>query len=899
MSLDDYIKKRDFSKTSEPKAGKSNREKLVFVIQKHAASHLHYDFRLEMKGVLKSWAVPKGPSTDPDIKRLAMMVEDHPFDYRTFEGIIPKGEYGGGTVIVWDEGTYEPLDPSGKTKEALEKQLLHDLYTGKLTFTLKGKKLKGNYSLVKTRGRGENSWLLMKLQDKHASQTDVTLKDKSVVSGKTLEAVAKTSTNIYGTSKKSKEQASKGAIKKEAASKTLLKAKEDASREVAGIIKRAPKSALPAEVHPMLATLVDKPFDDDAWQYEVKWDGYRAIASVHKGKVELTSRNVKSFNESFYPIYQALQKWEINAVVDGEIIVMNAEGQSDFQRLQNWRSEADGDLAFYVFDMLWLNGKNLMDLPLIDRRKVLTHIVPADDPSIRLSPVFEASGIDFFNAADQMGLEGIIAKRKDSEYLPDSRSKSWVKIKTIKSQEIVICGYTLNEDSSKKFSALIMGIYDQGALSYAGLVGTGFPDAMQTSLLKAFKPHIIKTSPFPEEPDYNKPSRFRPNPPKAKATWLKPVLVAEVNYREMTAEGIMRHASFKGLRPDKKPNQAVRELPVQAGHLDEEQEHVLVKNNMLQKPEKGGRKTLLNPSDETQVRRINGHELKFTNLSKIYWPKEKITKRDMLNYYYRVAPFILPHLKDRPQSLNRFPDGILGERFYQKNMKGKAPDWVEVMPYESEGETKELMVATDEASLLYMASLGCIEMNPYFGKVQSFDNPDYCVIDLDPDKNTFDQVIEAANVTRQVLDTLGVPSYCKTSGSTGMHIYIPLNAKYTYDQSQMFAKLVATLVHQEIPSFTSLERMVKNRKGKMYIDYLQNRPGATIAGVYSLRPKPGATVSMPLHWEEVKKGLKMSDFNMHNAIARLEDVGDLFKPVLGKGIDMTKALKKAEGLRNS
>jgi bifunctional non-homologous end joining protein LigD len=647
----------------------------------------------------------------------------------------------------------------------------------------------------------------------------------------------------------------------------------------------------------MLATLVDEPFDNPDWQYEVKWDGYRALAFINKGKVELFSINNKSFNEKFYPIYDLLNEWKINAVLDGEILVLNNKGISNFGSLQNWRSEADGELVFYVFDILWYEGKNLMELPLYERQAVLNDILPTDDDRVRLGKVFKASGVDFFDAAERMGLEGIIAKKTNSTYVSDRRSKEWLKIKVHTRQEVIIAGFTKNADTSKPFSSLLLGVYEKGKLQYVGKVGTGFSDKLQKTMMEQFKPIIIDESPFESIPDVNKPSRFRPNPPKAKATWLKPELVCEVAFTEVTDDGVFRHPSFQGMREDKKAKEVVREEETPTEEIIAETKEEDQHSGAIKPPKGKEPKTLLNPKDETQVRKIKGHELKFTNLSKVYWPEDKVTKRDMFNYYYQVAEYILPYLKDRPQSLNRFPGGIHGPSFYQKDVKGKAPDWAETFPYENgEGEKKEYLVGTDETSLLWMASLGCIEMNPWFSRVQSPDNPDYCVIDLDPDKHTFDQVVEAALETKKVLDAIEVPSYCKTSGSTGMHIYIPLNAKYSYEQSQMFAKIVVNLVHEQIPDYTSLERMVAARKGKMYLDFLQNRPGATIAGPYSLRPKVGATVSMPLHWEEVKPGLKMKDFNIFNAIDRLKVEGDLFKGVLGKGIDLKKAINKAKSV---
>lgn len=654
----------------------------------------------------------------------------------------------------------------------------------------------------------------------------------------------------------------------------------------------AVKSKFPSFIKPMLAVLVNKPFDREGWEYEVKWDGYRAIAFLKKNKTDLKSRNDKSFNEKFYPVTKALNDLKMNAVLDGEIVVADKNGASDFGALQNWRSEADGELYYYVFDILWLNNYDLTNVPLFKRKEILKTLIPKTG-IIKLSVSFENSGIEFFESAKKIGLEGIMAKKSDSLYRPGERTDEWLKIKANKRQEMVIGGFTKNEDTSKSFSSLLVGVFEKKVFTYKGKIGTGFSDKVQKDLLRQFKPLIIKTSPFEKMPDVNKPSRFRPNPPHALATWLKPSLVCEVSYAEMTRDGVMRHPSFEGMRVDKNAKNIIMEKSIPS-------EKAILKANKLKgrkiisPVEKTERKSLLNNKEETQVKKINGHELKFTNLSKLYWPKEKISKRDMLNYYYQVAPFIMPYLKDRPQSMNRHPNGINGKSFYFKDITGKAPSWLETFLYHSESDDRDrhYLVAKDEASLLYMASLGCIEMNPWHSRVKKENYPDWCIIDLDPGKNTFEQVIEAARVTKDVLENMGVKSYPKTSGSTGMHIYIPLGANYTYDQSKEFARLVARLVSEKLPAFTTIERIVKARKGKMYIDFLQNRPQATIAAPYSLRPKPGATVSMPLYWEEVKKGLKMQDFNIHNAIERIKSEGDIFKPVIGKGIDLLKIVNK-------
>ena len=647
----------------------------------------------------------------------------------------------------------------------------------------------------------------------------------------------------------------------------------------------------------MLATLVDKPFDEKGWSYEVKWDGFRTLSYLNKGDIEIRSRNNKDFNKKFYPIYNALMDWPINALVDGEITVLNEKGAPDFNALQEWRSEADGQLIYYLFDVLWLDGYDLTNVSLKERRDILQKIIPTGD-IIRISENFTATGTAFFEQADKLGLEGIIAKKNDSIYLPDVRSKEWLKIKTVKQQEAIIGGYTRNEKTSKKFSALLLGVYQNDEFVSIGPVGTGFTSKMQTELLDKLKPLETSKCPFKEIPDYNQPSRFRPNPPKAEVIWVKPKLVVEVTYRAVTNDGSMRHPSFKGLREDKQAKDVVWENPVHTRDILSDESSTADKK-IIKPPKKSERQTLLNPNDETQVRSIGGHELKFTNLSKIFWPDEQISKRDMLNYYYQVVPYMLPYMKDRPQTLNRFPNGIKGPSFYQKDVTDKVPSWIEKHKYFSEGDDrqKNFLVCTDEASLLYIASLGCIEMNPWSSRTQSPDHPDWCIIDLDPDKkNTFDQVIEAAQVTRQVLDSIGVTSCCKSSGSTGLHIYIPLGAKYTYEDSKEFARAVVTAVQGQLPDFTSLERKIADRKGKMYLDFLQNRPQATVAAPYSLRPKPGASLSMPLHWDEVKKGLKILDFNIRNAIPRLREQGDIFTSVLGKGINIDKALQKLGNL---
>jgi bifunctional non-homologous end joining protein LigD len=910
MSLSLYKKKRSFDDTPEPTGGRSSlKDKLVFVVQKHDATRLHYDFRLEIEGVLKSWAVPKGPSLDPSVKRLAMMVEDHPFDYRNFEGIIPEGNYGAGTVIVWDEGTYEPLENASNNKKENEKNLLKQLYAGSLKFVMHGKKLKGEFALVKTTYRGENSWLLIKHNDKYASTEDITEKDKSVVSKKTIAQVEETTGRIWKSNRGEKSKVKSKNSKAESSSAKKNDSQKSYVDEVTELLQKAKRAAFPSHIKPMLATLTDEPFDDPGWVYEIKWDGYRAVSYLNKGEVEILSRNNLSFTQKFKEVTDALKHWHINAVIDGEIIAINNEGVVNFQQLQNFANKGeDVHLEYYVFDILWLDGKDLTSLTLLERKGILETIMPEDDSVVRFSDHIEEKGKELFELATQRGLEGIMAKKSDSTYMTNFRTKLWLKIKNNKRLEAIICGFTEGRKSRKHFGALVLGKYEGDKLIYIGHTGTGFNDKTLNEVEKKLAPLVTDKMPFAQKPKTNMP-----------VTWVNPKLVCEIKFSQITDEGILRHPVFMGLRADKEAKNEKNVEVVQAGEREKSEvrgEKSEVRRETSKKKANGSRKNsrektrnsklktlnskqLLPTTSKEETVNINGHDLKFTNLDKLYWPDEKITKRDMLNYYYNIMPYILPYMKDRPQSLNRFPDGIKGKSFYQKNVEGKVADWLTTYHYKSESSgDKEFLVCADEASLLYTASLGCIEMNPWHSRTQRPENPDWCVIDLDPDdKNTFEQVIDVAQAVRKVLDAIDVPGYPKTSGSTGMHIYIPLGAQYTYEQSKLLAELIVNVVHPEVAAFTSLERSPAKRKGKIYLDFLQNRTIQTIAAPYSLRPKPGATVSTPLDWSEVKKGLTIKQFNINTIFDRVKDAGDIFKPVLEKGIDLKKTLEEINDLR--
>ncbi|AEV97946.1 DNA ligase D [Niastella koreensis] len=933
MSLATYKKKRSFNQTPEPEGKKPAGKKtavssqLHFVVQKHDATRLHYDFRLEMEGVLKSWAVPKGPSMNPADKRLAMMVEDHPYDYKDFEGIIPEGNYGAGTVIVWDEGTYEPIEPFDDPKKA-EKHLLEQLRKGSLKIVLHGQKLKGEFALVQIKSSEDNAWLLIKHNDKYATQTDVTKKAKSVQSGMKLEQVAKESTHEWVSNKKSTTKKKSSAAKKSPAQSAVASKKQPAKKKVPqaidGLLRKGKKQAMPSGIIPMLATLTDNSFDDKNWIFEIKYDGYRALSYINDSEVTIMSRKDLSFNKKFPPVAEALKQLELEAILDGEIVALNEEGRSDFQLLQQWQKNGEGELVYYVFDLLWLNGYNLMHLPLVERKEILQQILP-EHPMIRYSDHIEQKGRQFFEVANKQGLEGIMAKERDSAYTPKIRTRQWLKIKTVQRQEVVIAGFTETRGSRSHFGALVLGVYEKDKLIYVGHTGSGFTEKSLAAVYKKLQPLIIDKSPFATKPKTNMP-----------CTWIKPVLVGEVKFSEWTKDNILRQPIFVGLREDKNAKDVHKENAVHNSTAVEEGEAETrstkkqssqkmptkkaaksskpkakskIQNRKMEANDKRvarsvnitSEKTLLNDSDKEQVVTIDKKELTFTNLDKIYWPADKYTKRDLINYYDQMAAFILPYLKDRPQSMNRHPNGIDKPGFYQKDVSGgKVADWLEKHDYlsESDGETKQYLVCTDEASLLYMANLGCIEMNPWHSTTKKPENPSWCVIDLDPGNISFDKVIEAAQVIKQLTDELGIDTYCKTSGSTGLHIYIPLAAAYDYDQSRQLAELIVTMAYNEMPSFTSLERSPAKRKNKIYLDYLQNRTIQTIAAPYSLRPKPGATASAPLHWEEVKKGLAIQDFTIENMYSRAKEVGDIFKPVLGKGINLKKVLTKINSMQS-
>ena len=933
MGLQKYKEKRHFNETPEPEeTRRSSKGALRFVVQKHDASHLHYDFRLELDGVLLSWAVPKGPSLNPADRRLAMQVEDHPFDYRNFEGVIPEGNYGAGTVIVWDEGSYSAFGLESADRRTTEAELRRQYNSGSMKIVLEGSKLKGAFSL--RRMKDERSWLLLKSRDAEASTRDITEEDRSVKSGRSLTEVALahgTTPNHLEQKKATKKEAKKigaepGSADSEAgvvpAKKQSLSTKtahpqngkarkgrkplelEKLLGEYFSLARPAP---MPQLLPPMMATLVDAPFDDPAWLYEIKWDGYRAVAYVQEGSVELISRNEKPFTEKYTPVADALEQLRFDAIFDGEIVAVDERGLANFQLLQNWQN-SPVSLRYNIFDIMWVGGYDITRLPLLQRKKLLETLLPKDDAVLHYSDHVLGKGTPFFKAALKQGLEGIMGKRADSIYTAGARSAEWLKIKVNQRQEVVIAGFTQPRNTRKFFGAILLGAYRGGEFVYVGHSGSGFNKKSLEDLYNRMVPLATERCPFETCPKANMP-----------VTWVKPKLVCEIKFTEWTREGIARHPIFMGLRSDKKPKDvhveiskktktmvkksaASKTVPKKAAPKKAAVKKAAPRAKKAAPVKKSaGKKAAkqLGDGDGTQVElTLNKHLLTFTNLNKPYWPKEGLVKRDLVNYYLRMAPWILPYLKGRPESLHRHPNGINGPHFFQKDMKGKIPDWIPTHTdfSESTGQNVEYLVCNDEATLLYMANLGCIELHPWHSRSERWEYPDWCLIDLDPEGVGFDKVIETAQVVRQVCDSIGAKCYPKTSGSTGIHIFIPLGARYLYEQSRQLAELIVTLVHRELPDLTSLERSPSKRPNRIYLDFLQNTETQTAAAPYSLRPKPGAPVSTPLHWDEVKKGLTPQTWHMNNIYGRVQEVGDLFKPVLGKGIDLVKVLKRVERL---
>jgi len=839
MGLEEYKRKRKFDKTPEPAGEVKKKPGNSFVIQKHRATRLHYDFRIEMEGVLRSWAIPKGPSLNPSEKRLAMLTEDHPIDYGDFEGTIPKGNYGAGKVIIWDHGTYEMVDP--ETPEKGWKK-------GKFHFVLKGKKLHGEWVLVRG-SRAPNEWIFFKVRDEFASQqVDITEnRPESVVSGKLVDEMGEQSHSKQWVTPIERELEQFG-------------------------MKAAGRAPLPKNIQPMLATLVEKAFNSADWFFELKMDGVRAVMVKNGLKLDMRTRNANDLTRRFPTLAQAFADLPVDTVIlDGEIVALDEKGYSHFNLIQpRIHLSRARDIAaaeeripvyFYAFDVLYLNGYNIMKFPLEQRKAVLRKLIPDNNGWIRFADHVEEKGVEFFNVVSQHGLEGIVAKLKSSEY-QQARSRYWLKIKTQQTDHFVVGGFTEPEGSRKYFGALLLGLYRNGDFIYVGRAGGGFDDEALAQTYDELKPLITKKPLFKEVP-----AEIR------KATWVKPFLVCEVRFTEWTSDKRLRAPVFLGFRDDIDPEQCRLEDSI---------------------PQDNSRNLRNSRPLITPITRIE-----FTNLDKVFWPEDGYTKGDLIEYYDKVSPYLIPHLQDRPLVFERFPNGIYGESFYQKDAPDHTPDWIRTQKMWSEDVERDIryFIGADREQLLYIANTGNIQQNPWMSRVQHLDYPDYLVFDLDPVEAPFSSVQQVAIILKQVLDELGLRVYPKTSGASGIHVHLPvLENTFTYEDVRTFAGAIASIVVHRAPDLATIVRAVKKRKGHhVYVDYLQNIRGKTVASVYSPRPREGAPVSTPLKWEEFKKPIDPKAFTIKTIFKRLQKFGDLFEPGLADRQDISgflESLKK-------
>jgi bifunctional non-homologous end joining protein LigD len=770
MSLSDYKKKRDPTKTPEPFSGGRRRSKQpIFVIQRHDARRLHYDFRLEEDGALASWAVPKGVPLEPGGRALAVHVEDHPLEYAKFEGQIPAGQYGAGSVEIWDSGTYE---------------LLERKKNGQRTIALHGKRLEGTWSLIPAHLDGkEENWLLIKRRDGDSGEL---------------------ATRRY---------------------------------------------------RPMLATQEDTVPHGDDWRYEVKFDGYRAIAYVHAGECELVSRNGNDLTERFAQVAKEVVKAtkSPNAVLDGEVTRVDAQGRASFSELQR----GSGSLVYFVFDLLELDGEPLTELPFSERKARLRKLLDGRNKCVSFSDDFD-DGDALYEAASQSGLEGIVAKRAGSTYKEGKRTRDWLKIKTENNEEFVVAGYTRGAGRrAGTFGSLVLGTYDGAELRYVGNVGTGFDDAEIRKLLRLLKPLHRETSPFAEPP---KMPRVR----KGDVQWVEPQLVAQVRFGEWTHDGHLRHPAYLGLREDKTAREVTSDVP---------------------------RKTA------DSIRR-GKRELKLSNLDKPFWPDEGITKGDLLHYYERIAPVLLPHIENRPFTMRRYPDGAYGKAFFQKDAPSHMPEWIPrfraLVSTRDKARTKkwiEFPVIDDELALLWVVNMGCIDMNAWYSRIDKPDRPDFVLFDLDPTPEVpWAQTVEVALILKQLLDQLQLEAFPKTSGGKGFHVLVPLDRRSTYEDTRSFAEIVAGAIARAHPKLATTEWSKSRRRGVL-IDANQNGEGKTIASAYSVRPKPGAPVSTPLRWDEVNDQLNPLIYTMDVVLERVRQHGDLHAAMPKTRQSLSKALR--------
>lgn len=846
-SLKEYRERRDFGKTNEPapdppQISTERAKQARFVIQQHDATRMHYDVRLEVDGVLKSWAVPEGPSTDTQEKRLAIMTEDHPLEYLEFEGVIPKGEYGAGPMIVWDQGTYENI----RAEKRKPYTMLEALDEGLVEIRMYGKKIRGEYALVRTKFKdAKNSWLMVKMKDREADP-DFDLvgeNPESIKSGLTVKQLEETGGET---------------------SHDVLKSLPGETYE------KLREADYPGWKDPMLATAADKPFTRENWVYEAKLDGIRCLIYRKGNEVQLLSRNQVVITEQYaelIPAIKALGRGD--CLLDGEIVALDGN-RSSFERLQkrmnvlrpSRKLVEEVPVLLYLFDVLHFGGYDTTRLNLLERKALLKEAVRFEDP-LRFTEHQSGDGVKFFNRACAAGHEGVLAKDANSIY-QHKRSNSWLKFKCVRQQEFVIGGFTDPNAGMRGFGALVVGYYTIGddRLQLASKVGTGFSDTVMRDLYKLLKE--LETDKNPFEPD--------PELPKKDVHWVEPKLVAQVGYGEWTALGHIRHPRFMGLRNDKDPIEVVRESisNVETFPEQEDDEGAAVEPSS-EEPLMGSKKE--------PVRIVGGHKIKLTNLDKVLYPGDGITKGQVIDYYEQVAPFMIPQIKDRPLSLERFPDGIKVKGFYHKEAPEYFPDYIDLVEVRTDEVNKQMQVmANNTATLVYLAQMATITSHHWMSRASDLDKPDKIVFDLDPsDDESWDVVKEGARDLRAMLKDMGLPSYPMLTGSRGLHIGVPLKPEHDYEVVTLFTKAVCQALEKRDEKFTTQIRKNK-RKGRVFLDYLRNRYAQTAVSPYSLRAKPGASVATPIDWDELSDSKLRSDhYTILNIFKRLGQKEDPWK----------------------
>ncbi|MFD2367178.1 DNA ligase D [Pseudoduganella sp. GCM10020061] len=867
-----YKAKRNFAITSEPEeGGTESLDELTFVIQKHWASRLHYDFRLELDGTMKSWAVPKGPSYDSHDKRMAVHVEDHPISYSSFEGTIPEKQYGAGKVIIWDKGTWHPV---GDPHEGYRK--------GNLKFEMRGHKMHGRWVLVRMKGKGERQepWLLIKEKDDFtrpaAEYSVVDEMPDSVAAlpmpgemGKKKRAAktAKVAKPADGAATRVAAKSASSATAKPAAKATAKKAAPAATavksaRKKAAMPGDAVKADLPATMNPELATLVDKPPSSaEDWVFEIKFDGYRLLARVEGKEVRLFTRNGNDWTRKMMQLHDAIVAAKLpDGFYDGEIVVHDENGRPDFGKLQMaFDGSNTAHIVFFIFDAPYLNGYDLRQVPLVERREVLRAVLEkAGSDRLRFSDEFGTDPAQILEAACKMGLEGIIGKKRDSLYV-ERRSPDWIKLKCQLRQEFVIAGYTDPQGARTGIGSLLLGVYDKdGQLQYAGNVGTGFNEKTLRDIYKKLSALETDESPFPPKTVAGR-----------KHHWVKPKLVAEVSFAEWTKTGSVRHAVFQGLREDKQAKGVGRELPK---HMEEVAQESAAPGTPPP--------TNLPPS------------IKVTNPERLIDATSGATKIDLIRYYALVGPLMMEHLKGRPLSLVRAPAGVGGELFFQKHADVTKLPGVKQMPQELDPDHPPMLHVTSVEGILAAAQWNVVEFHTQNALCRSYEKPNRIVFDLDPGEGVdWKAIQEAAQLVHAFLDQLGLPSFLKTSGGKGLHVVVPVKPQYDWDTVKDFSQAVVQHLAKTLPDRFAFKSGPKNRVGKIFIDYLRNGRGATTAGAWSARVRPGLGISVPIAWEELGSVRSGDQWNIQNAHTRLDKGNEPWADYAGSAKTLTAAMK--------